>query len=96
MISILAKLLVDKVLRVSNEVGATLKIVGDYSYDIYLIHNPFVVTVVTIVYSRFFKLAEVCSLIIATALVIIIPMLQSEWIIRKNNVLYVEMFVQWK
>lgn len=76
--------------------GAILKIIGDYSYDIYLMHNPYVVAATAIVCSRILKLPGVCSLIIATALGVIIPLLIGKYIIRKNKVLSVVMIGQWR
>lgn len=62
-----------------------LKTIGDYSYDIYLMHNPYVVALTAIVCSRFLKLPGVCSMIIATALGVSVPILISKLIIRRSK-----------
>lgn len=82
-----------KVLR-GGKLGGLLRLVGDYSYDIYLMHNPYVVAVATIVCSRFLNLPNVISLVIAIVLGIVVPILISKLVIRKNKVLSVVMIGQ--
>lgn len=64
-----------------------LKTIGDYSYDIYLMHNPYVVAVTAIICSRILHLPGLCSMIIATALGITVPMVTSKLIIRRSKIL---------
>ena len=78
------------------KLGLLLQTVGDYSYDIYLMHNPYIVATVTIVCNRALKFSNVTSIIVATVLGVVIPMLISKFIIQKSKVLSAVMIGKWR
>lgn len=58
-------------------------VIGDYSYDIYLMHNPYCVALSAIVLNKMLGITPYIAVIAATALGVLIPMLASKLIIRK-------------
>lgn len=73
-----------------------LRAIGDYSYDIYLMHNPYVVAVVVMVCGKIIKLPDICSVVIATILGIVIPIAVSKVLIRRSKTLSAIMLGIWR
>lgn len=67
---------------ISKQKGDVLCRVGDYSYDIYLIHNPWLVSTLAVIF-EYIKISWMISLPIIVILSIIISMLVA-WFIKKN------------
>lgn len=67
---------------ISKQKGEVLCRVGDYSYDIYLIHNPWLVSTLAVIF-EFIAINWMISLPIITILSIIMSMFVS-WFIKKN------------
>ncbi|MCD8158157.1 MAG: hypothetical protein LUD77_04470, partial [Clostridiales bacterium] len=59
------------------------KCVGDYSYDIYLMHNPYILALSCVVLNSFLGINAVITGIVSTLLGIAVPMGASKLIIRK-------------
>ena len=72
---------------VNSSIGKAFKCIGDYSFDIYLMHNPYCVAFSTVVMNGFFGISSYATVILATALGIAIPMIVSRFVIRKNRLL---------
>ena len=66
--------------------GGLLKKIGDYSYDIYLMHIPYVVPVVAVI-SYGLTNQWLISLIVTVVSGIVIPSLISKFFIRKIPIL---------
>lgn len=73
--------------RMWSNVAGVIKNIGDYSYDIYLMHNPYVVALGCTVLSSVLGLNSLLTIIIATAAGIAIPMIISKFVIRRFNIL---------
>lgn len=67
---------------ISKQKGEVLCRVGDYSYDIYLIHNPWLVSTLAVIF-EFIAINWMISLPIITILSIIMSMFVA-WFIKKN------------
>lgn len=72
--------------RYLSRFGKALKVpktVGDYSFDIYLMHNPYFVALSAIALNKLLGVNSYVTVIIATLLGICIPMLVSYLVIRR-------------
>lgn len=68
-----------------------IRYIGDYSFDIYLMHNPYCVALSAIVLNKMMGISAYISVISATAIGIALPMAASKFIIRKIKPLAVVM-----
>ena len=73
--------------RIKNGITALVKTIGDYSYDIYLMHNPYFLALSATVLYSFLGLNAVLTIVIAVILGISIPMIVSKFIIRRSKIL---------
>lgn len=67
----------------SGRLASIMKLIGDYSYDIYLIHNPYIVAFAATILSKRMHMNSCVAILAATLLGILIPMAVSKYIIRK-------------
>lgn len=70
-----------------RKVTGVIKKIGDFSYDIYLMHNPYIVALGCTVFSSILELNPLLTIIVATVAGLTIPMLISKFIIRRFNIL---------
>jgi len=73
--------------RILKASGSIINKIGDYSYDIYLMHNPYCVAMGAIALNDIIGINSYITVVIATALGVIIPMIISRTIIRKSKLL---------
>lgn len=71
----------------NTRIGKVLNSVGDYSFDIYLMHNPYFVALSALVLNQIIGLSAYVVVIMATLLGILLPMLISRFVIRKSKLL---------
>ncbi len=71
--------------RKLSKIARIIKNIGDYSYDIYLMHNPYIVALGCTVFSSILGLNPLLTIIVATVAGVIIPMLISKFVIRRFN-----------
>lgn len=64
-----------------------VKCVGDYSFDIYLMHNPYCVAFSAMVLNKVLGVSAYISVIVATIIGVALPMAASKLVIRKVKVL---------
>ncbi|MED5099946.1 acyltransferase [Niallia circulans] len=69
------------------ELVKKLLLLSDYSYDIYLIHQPFIVSGCIALTYILLNVPVVISVILALTFGIIVPIIISKYIIRRNNLL---------
>ena len=70
-----------------SRVADFVKNIGDYSYDIYLMHNPYIVALGCTVLSSILGLNPLVTIIVATVAGIAIPMIVSKFVIKRFNLL---------
>lgn len=70
-----------------RKIGHFIKIIGDYSFDVYLMHNPYFCALSAMVLNKMVGLNSYFSVVIAAAVGAIIPMAVSSLIVRKLKVL---------
>lgn len=70
----------------NNRIGKCLLLIGNYSFDIYLMHSPYIVPVVAMFLSKLHMNVIIVG-IMSVSLGIIIPIVVSKYIIRKNMLL---------
>lgn len=73
--------------KFKNKISDLVKTIGDYSYDIYLMHNPYFLALSATVLYGFLGLNALLTVVIAVVLGIAIPMLVSKYIIQRFKVL---------
>lgn len=66
-----------------GKVKTMFKYVGDYSYDIYLIHNPYIVAFMSFILSHYLKINSYLTILIAVTAGILLPVLLSKIILRR-------------
>lgn len=64
-----------------------VKCVGDYSFDIYLMHNPYCVAFSAMVLNKILGVSAYISVVVATIIGVVLPMKVSKLVIRKVKVL---------
>ncbi|MCD7992347.1 MAG: acyltransferase [Clostridia bacterium] len=80
--------MVDRYLnRIKNRLTILVKIIGDYSYDIYLMHNPYFLALSSTVLYGFLGVNALLTIVIAVILGVSIPMIASKFIIRRFKIL---------
>lgn len=67
----------------ADRVQKTLKTVGDYSFDIYLMHNPYFVAVSAIALNKILGLNPYVTVIVAMLIGIAVPMVIGRFVIRR-------------
>jgi len=70
-----------------RKAGSVFKLLGDYSYDIYLMHQPYIVAALSTFLLLMTDLPHVVIAIISTFLGLIIPIIVSKYILRRISVL---------
>lgn len=68
-----------------KKVGNTIKTIGDYSFDIYLMHNPYCVALSAIILNKIIGLPATFVVVVSTIIGVILPMFISRQVIRKEN-----------
>lgn len=64
-----------------------IKCIGDYSFDIYLMHNPYCVALSAMVLNRMLGVPAYISVVAATIVGVVLPMVASKLVIRKVKLL---------
>ena len=64
-----------------------VKCIGDYSFDIYLMHNPYCVALSAMVLNRMLGVPAYISVVAATVIGVVLPMVASKLVIRKVKLL---------
>ena len=67
--------------------GDVMKTVGDYSFDIYLMHNPYCVALCAVLLNQIIGVSAYITVVIATILGVVVPMVASRFVIRKSRLL---------
>ena len=68
-----------------------VKCVGDYSFDIYLMHNPYFVALGAMVLNRILGISAYIAVITATVIGVVVPMILNKLVIRRVKLLSVVM-----
>lgn len=64
-----------------------VKCIGDYSFDIYLMHNPYCVAISAMALNKILGVPAYISIAIATVIGVVLPMAASKLVIRKVKLL---------
>ena len=64
-----------------------VKCVGDFSFDIYLMHNPYCVALSTIALNKILGVPTYITIVVATIIGVVLPMAASKLVIRRVNLL---------
>jgi peptidoglycan/LPS O-acetylase OafA/YrhL len=78
-------------IRVSGKLSEMITQIGNYSYEIYLMHNPYCVALSAVVLNKMMGIPAFISIMIATFLGVSLPMLASIFVIRKSKLLSIVM-----
>ncbi|MBQ9019158.1 MAG: acyltransferase [Bacilli bacterium] len=78
--------------NVHNNIKMKLKKIGDYSYEIYLMHNPYFVAVSSIILSSILKMPSYICIIISVAIGIVIPIFISKFVYKYASKVSIIMF----
>lgn len=70
-------------MSIADRAREALKTVGDYSFDIYLMHNPYFVAVSAIALNKILGLNLYVTIIVAMLIGIAVPMVISWFVIRR-------------
>lgn len=65
-----------------NNVFLNLKTIGDYSYDIYLMHNPYIVALTSIILNKGLRINSYITIVAAVSMGIALPICASRHAIR--------------
>ena len=63
-----------------NKIKQLFTKIGDYSYEIYLIHNPYFVATSSIILCNILKLPAIMCIMISVTIGIVVPILISKFI----------------
>lgn len=64
------------------ENNAVVKTIGDYSYDIYLMHNPYVVAMASVILNKVIGINSYITIVAAVTAGIALPICASRYVIR--------------
>lgn len=71
----------------NNQMKRTLMHLSKYSYDIYLIHQPFIVSGSIAILYKFTNIPVLFIILLSLTLGIFIPLFISKWVFRRNDIL---------
>ena len=86
-LGIYATIFVSKYIEKNNIFDKVFNFFNIYSYDIYLIHQPFIVSGLCGVLMKFTTFSMYSIVVIGTVIGIVIPIIVSKYILRKNKYL---------
>ena len=71
----------------TTSIGQALKYTGDYSFDIYLMHNPYFVALSAVILNQIINIPSYITVIISTILGVAAPIIASRFVVRRNKIM---------